>query len=59
MVNNLAEKVDKAKLEPLSVFCTQLGVQKVFVSSDVSTNQGLLKYWSEWKNSQDALYNFV
>ena len=44
MVNNLAEKVDKAKLEPLSVFCTQLGVQKVFVSSEVSTNQGLLKY---------------
>ena len=45
-----------AKLGLLSIACVGLGVQKVAVilsCSRVSSIQGLLKYWSEWKDSQD------
>jgi len=39
----------------LSIVCIQLGMQKpsVIQNNRVSAIQGLLKYWSEWKDSQD------
>ena len=57
MVDNLVEKVNEcpAKFGSLSIVCVQLGRQKLSViwSTRVSAVQGLLKYWSEWKDSQD------
>ena len=43
-----------AKSGPLSVVCVQLGPRKLSVirSSGVSAIQGLLKYWSERKDSR-------
>ena len=43
-----------AKLRSLSIVCIQLGPRKpsIIWSRGVSTIQGLLKYWSEWKDSQ-------
>ena len=39
----------------LSIVCVQSGPRKLSVtrSSGVSAIQGLLKYWSEWKDSRD------
>ena len=44
-----------AKSGSLSIACVQLGPQKLSIiwSSGVSTIQGLLKYWSDWKDSWD------
>ena len=44
-----------AKSESLRIACIQLGLRKLSVirSSRMSTIQGLLKYWSEWKDSRD------
>ena len=43
------------KLGSLSIVRVQLGLRKLSViqSSGMSAVQGLLKYWSEWKNSWD------
>ena len=44
-----------AKSGSLSIVCVQSGPQKMSViwNSGVSAIQGLLKYWSEWKDSRD------
>ena len=49
MADNLAEKVDEC------IDYVQLEVQKLSIirSSEMSAIQGLLKYWTEWRDIQD------